>query len=368
MPRTVAFLFDNGGRDLVGRARTASASAVLRRIADHPQVDEVVVATPDPKPWEGHGAAIEPDPPGPWQFGERLTALLRTYRPDRLLYFSAGSGFLLSEALLDRLVTAEPDSPPYAVLNNFYSTDFGLLVPPFPLGDLARDNPIGARLWQAGYVCYELPRSAETQFDIDTPGELQVLALHPSLPPELVQMLAEVPTSRAQRLLDVLVDPDQEVVLLGRVGGHLARAVEREAACRARILSEERGMESSGRAERGAVRSLVGALTHGRTATELVALLAQFGDAVVWDTRVLMAHLGFWPPPAERFASDLLDPQRVVNPMLKELTAACAEASVPFLLGGHALVSGGMYLALELAWANKDRGERFRPLPLPEVR
>lgn len=368
MPRTVAFLFDHGGTNLVGRARTASASAVLRRLADHPQVDEVVVATPDSKLWEGHGATIEPDPLGPWHFGGRLTALLRAYRPDRLLYFSAGSGFLLSDALLDRLVTAEPGPPPYAVLNNFYSTDFGVVVPPSPLGDLARDNPIGTRLWQAGYACYELPRSAETQFDIDTPGELQILALHPTLPPELAQTLCEVPTSRAQRLLDVLIDPDCEVVLLGRVGGHLARAVEREAACRARILSEERGMESSGRAERGAVRSLVGALAARRTVTELVALLAQFGDAVVWDTRVLMAHLGFWPPPEERFASDLLDPSRVMNPVLRELTATCAEAPVPFLIGGHALVSGGMYLALELAWENEDRGERFRPLPLPQPR
>ncbi|MBC7221018.1 hypothetical protein H5T55_06075 [Candidatus Bipolaricaulota bacterium] len=368
MPRTVALLFDSGGSDLVGRARTASAVALLRRIAGHPQVDEVVVATPHPEPWEGHGAVIELDPPGHWQFGGRFTALLRKYRPDRLLYFSAGSGFLLSDAMLDRLIGAAPAPPPYAVLNNFYSTDFGLLAPPSPLGDLARDNPIGARLWQAGYVCYELPRSAGTQFDIDTPGELQILALHPALPPELAQTLAEVPTLRAQRLLDVLIDADREVVLLGRVGGHLARCVEREAACRARILSEERGMESSGRAERGAVRSLVGALAHRRTATELVELLSQFGDAVVWDTRVLMAHLGFWPPPAERFASDLLEPQRVVNPMLKELTAACAAAPIPFLLGGHALVSGGMYLALELAWEDEDRGERFRPFPLPEVR
>ncbi len=364
MSRTVAFLFDSGGGDVVGRARTASAQALGQRIADHPQVETVVVATPAFHLWEGRGVEVEPDPPGPWRFGERLTSLVRTYTPDRLLYFSAGSGFLLSDALLDRLITARPTSAPHAVLNNFYSTDFGLVVPPTSLADLTRDNPIGARLWNAGYACYELPRSAGTQFDIDTPGELQILALHPRLPADLVEALAALPTERAQRLLELLVDSEREVVLLGRVGGHLARWVEREAACRARILSEERGMESSGRAERGAVRSLIGALTHGRRPDELVELLAQFGDAVVWDTRVLMAHLGFWPPPEERFASDRLDPAGVTNPVLRELTLACAQAPIPFLLGGHALVSGGMYLALELAWATMDREERFQPLPL----
>jgi len=366
MPRTVAFLFDSGGEDLVGRARTEAAQALVRRIADHPAVSEVVVATPASVRWEREPVVVEPDPPGAWRFGDRFTDLIRKFKPERLLYFSAGSGFLLPAATLDRLITANPTSSPYAVLNNFYSTDFGLISPPAALGDLARDNPIGTRLWQTGYTCYELPRCAETLFDIDTPGELAILSLEPALPAGLREVVEPVANTRAQRLLDVLIDPDKELVLLGRVGGHLARFIEREAACRARILSEERGMESSGRAERGAVRSLIGALHHGRTVTELVELLSQFGDAAVWDTRVLMAHLGFWPPPAERFASDLLDPARVVNPTLRELTVACAGAPIPFLLGGHALVSGGMYLAVQLAWANVDRAVRFRPLPLPD--
>lgn len=366
MPRTVAFLFDSGGEDLVGRARTAAAHALVRQLADHPAVSEVVVATPHAAHWEPEPVSVEPDPAEPWRFGARFANLVRKFQPERLLYFSAGTGLLLPAAQLDRLVTADPTPSPFAVLNNFYSTDFGLMSPPAALGDLTRDNPIGTRLWQAGYACYELPRSAATLFDIDTPGELSLLALAPELPAGLCQVLEPISTTRAQRLLEVLVNPDKELVLLGRVGGHLARFIESEAACRARILSEERGMESTGRAERGAVRSLVGALHHGRTAAELVELLTQFGDAVVWDTRVLMAHLGFWPSPPERFASDLFEPARIANSTLRELTVACAEASIPFLLGGHALVSGGMYLAVQLAWANADRAVRFRPLPFPD--
>ncbi|QAA76808.1 MAG: hypothetical protein BIP78_1042 [Candidatus Bipolaricaulis sibiricus] len=366
MPRTVAFLFDSGGGDLVGRTRTAAARAVARRVGAHPEVTDVVVATPYPQLWSGERVVVEEDPPGPWRFGARLTELARKFRADRLLYFSAGSGFLLTDDLLDRLITARLPASAYAVLNNFYSTDFGLIVPPPALGDLMRDNPIGARLWGAGYACYELPRSAGTQFDVDTPGELQILALHPALGAELREVLAAVPTERAQAVLDVLVDSERELVILGRVGGHLARWLEGEAACRVRIVSEERGMESSGRAERGAVRSLIGALAHGRTMVDLVELLSQFGDAVVWDTRVLMAHLGFWPTPAERFASDLLDQTGTSHPVLRELIGACRSASVPFLLGGHALVSGGMYLAVELAWEHADRAVRFRPLPLPD--
>lgn len=363
MPEVLVFLFDRGGEDVVGRARTEAARALVRRLARHPAVAQVVVSTPVPDPWQGTPATVEPDPPGPWRYGARLNDLVRKYRPERLLYVSAGSAFLLGDDELDRVVTAAPCPPPYAVLNNFYSTDFALIAPPGPVADLARDNPLGIRLWQAGYTCYELPRSAATQLDIDTPGELQVLALHPDLPDGLRRVLAEIPIERARHVVRLLADPEAEVLLLGRVGGHLLRYLEMEAACRVRVVSEERGMEASGRAERGAVRSLLGILVG--SPVRLVQVLSELGDGVVWDTRVLMAHLGTWPPAEERFAADLLQYDKVGHPFLRDLVRACAEAPTPFLLGGHSLVSGGMYLAAELAWLNADREVRCRPLSFP---
>ena len=66
---------------------------------------------------------------------------------------------------------------------------------------------------------------------------------------------------------------------------------------------------------------------------------------------MLLAHrLGAdergWPPPEDRFASDLLLADRVRDPWLRELTAAAAGADVPILLGGHSLVGPGVRLAL----------------------
>jgi len=365
MPRTVALLFDSGAEGLVGRTRTEAARLLARRLLNHPGVKDVVVATPTPAAWSQVDVHLEPDPPGPWTFGQRLEELASACEAERVLYFSGGSGLLLSDSDLDALVTAEPCAPPFAILNNFFSTDFLLFSPPCALPDLARDNPLGIRLWQLGYRCYELPRSAGTQFDIDTPGELRILALHPELPAELRAVLSVLPTQPAQALLEALVDPEKEVVVMGRVGGHLLRWLERHAACRMRIVSEERGMESSGRAERGAVRSLLGVMGRNRTPAELVTLLGQYGDVVVWDTRVYMAHLGVWPPPEERFASDLLEYDKLGHPQLRDLIRACAQSPTPFLLGGHALVSGGLYLASELAWRGVDREPRFGPLPLP---
>lgn len=278
---------------MVGRARTAAARALAQRLKDHPQVDAVVVATPEPQAWEGEPVAVEPDPPGPWLFGARFTELAKKFEPERLLYFSAGSGLLLSDSLLDRLVGAAPAPPPFAVLNNFYSTDFALLVPPLPLPDLGRDNPIGARLWGPGTPATSCPgptRPCSTSTPRGTPGPRPL----PDLPNPVREAVANISTARAQRLLEVLVDPERELVLLGRVGGTSRGNSRRgQRAGRGFFPKNGDGIQRPGRA--GAVRSLVGSLLHGRSPAGLVELLAQFGDAVVWDTRVVMAHLGFWP-------------------------------------------------------------------------
>jgi hypothetical protein len=62
------------------------------------------------------------------------------------------------------------------------------------------------------------------------------------------------------------------------------------------------------------------------------------------DTRVLFAHLGRTPSMADRFASDQLAPDEIVDPVVRDFTAAAAAAPIPVVLGGHALVSGGLWL------------------------
>jgi hypothetical protein len=74
-------------------------------------------------------------------------------------------------------------------------------------------------------------------------------------------------------------------------------------------------------------------------------------DGALIDSRVLIAHRygadeAGWPVAEDRFASDLLLPDRIRDPWLRDLTTAAAEAQVPILLGGHSLVGPGLGLAL----------------------
>ena len=106
-------------------------------------------------------------------------------------------------------------------------------------------------------------------------------------------------------------------------------------------------------------RSILASLMERSSPTELVAELSRMGDAVVVDTRVLMAanagsaDAAAWPPEEERFASDFGDASRIDTPWLRELTEAASAASVPFLFGGHALVSDGLRLIVAAAWQGR---------------
>ena len=80
-------------------------------------------------------------------------------------------------------------------------------------------------------------------------------------------------------------------------------------------------------------------------------IIADLCDGALIDSRVLVAHRcgadeRGWPTDEDRFASDLLLPDRIADPWLRELTEAAAGASVPVLLGGHSLVGPGLQLAL----------------------
>jgi hypothetical protein len=81
----------------------------------------------------------------------------------------------------------------------------------------------------------------------------------------------------------------------------------------------------------------------------LGGLLAQLADAAVVDTRVLMAHRwgadeAGWPSAEDRFAADLLLPDRIADPWLRSIVAGLRDAPIPILAGGHSLVGPGIRL------------------------
>ena len=106
-------------------------------------------------------------------------------------------------------------------------------------------------------------------------------------------------------------------------------------------------MRAAGRLASGGVRSLVASHYESVGPKRFFAELADMTDAVLFDSRVLMAAHNIWPDDAARFASDLLMPEAIDDVFLREFTQAAAECPIPILLGGHSLVAAGLWVMLE---------------------
>jgi hypothetical protein len=284
-----------------------------------------------------------------------------------------GSGAIPLAGAADRrpFVEVAASGEARALANNRYSADIvavgrrDLLA---ALPDLEADNALPRWLDEVGGATVaDLRGRWRLAIDLDGPLDVLLAARAPAAPrwlrgPAGGPLPADVPVAVVEARIGAvaarLADRRAEVVVAGRTSAATLGWLERTVAARTRALVEERGLRAAGRLARAAdladvtdraPASVLGMLLDHDGPGSIGALLARLGDAALVDTRVLLAHrLGSderaWPPPEDRFASDLLVPERIDDPWLRELTAAALRAPIPVLLGGHTLVGPGIRL------------------------
>jgi hypothetical protein len=280
-----------------------------------------------------------------------------------------GSGALPLATAGDRraFVTAAGGSIPAALANNVYSADIvalsgaRLLRDLHDLPDLPADNALPRWLAEVAGVPVSGLERWRLEIDLDSP--LDLLLTGRAVDAARLRMAGldtDAVVARLGRVRAILADRRAELVLAGRTSAGTLRALERCAACRVRALVEERGLRAAsnlalGVADGDAVaarrppRSTLGLLVDRDGPEALGGLLAELGDGAVVDTRVLMAHRsgadeGGWPPAEDRFAADLLLPDRIADPWLRALIRGLRDAPIPVLAGGHTLVGPGIRL------------------------
>ncbi|TAJ19278.1 MAG: hypothetical protein EPO65_07225 [Dehalococcoidia bacterium] len=307
----------------------------------------------------------------PFHYGRRLLDWVHRHGVTAMATCGAGSAPLLVGNEWRALVGAL-GSPalPRCVANNRFSADIYAVAPASTLALLdpapATDNAVPRRLWdQHGVELIELPRTVQTQFNLDTPSDLAALALVGHSGPRLLALLRDrgagamhLDTSRLERAAACLAERAAEVLVAGRISSGTWAYLERESACRIRILAEERGMQSAGTDTDGTARSILGALIE-ESGPERVfgTLLPEWCDAAFIDIRPALVHLGIRPGRADRFAADAGLPDAIEDPRLAAIVRAALAAPVPVVLGGHSLVGGVLNLVNQWAWDEKDARE-----------
>ena len=350
----------------VAGGRLAAARDLVRRIAELDCDTHIAILAAergDREIFSHLGTTVLEPAAKPFHFGQVLAQILEKEGYERLAYFGGGSAPLLTDDQLqetfDRLASAQA---PTAIVNNYHSSDWVVLNKAQSLIGLAErlpnDNPLGWVLdHDAGFRVHALPPSAGTRCDIDTPMDVAVLQGHAALGPSMREFLRQAPAdtcATVARVREVLRTPAKMLSLIGRASSHVWRMLEERTQIWTRVFVEERGMIASGRMGRGETRSLVALMIDTWGPAEFVAHLAELSDAVLWDTRVWMAHQGPWPSTADRFAADLGRVEQIEDPTLRALTKAIVEARIPILAGGYGVVSGGVYAMLDVIEGAED--------------
>jgi len=341
-------------------------------------IDKIVLSTNSEvliNELKGKSIIIEPDKPQKeFHFGKKLKELINKYKIEKLFYMGGGSGVLLKiedlkniiKTILDKDKPANilskdkvSDKNKIFITNNLYSTDFIAFSPASIINSIEPFNNDNEIAWILKNNCnfkdISLHRNAATQLDIDTPIDLLTIKNHPALSKNVKNYIEslDINTTRLEKALKYFAIEDSNVLIAGRTNSDVWSYLEDNTVCRVRLLAEERGMRASGRQKRGEVRSLLGFFIQEFGIKKFFEIINQIADAAFIDSRVILSHFKMWPSDNDRFYSDLLKPEKISEPFLREFTYEAINASIPIVLGGHSLVSGGLYALVESAWVKK---------------
>ncbi len=305
---------------------------------------------------------VDDNPLDGGSFGGRLREAATALGVDGVVVLGSGSIPLATAADRREFVAVAAGPAGRALANNAYSADVvaiggsGRLA---GLPDLTADNVLPR--WLAadgGFAVGDLRNRWRLQMDLDSP--LDALLCRPAAGARLGEVAATT-TATVRAALDrvgaAARDDRRELIVAGRASATSLAWLERSTASRTRAVIEERGFRTrpAGASQRP-VASIIGLAIERDGPEALGPLLARLGDAALVDSRVLIAHRcgadeTSWPAAEDRFASDLLLPDRIADPWLAALTRSARDAPIPVVLGGHSLVGPGLRLALgRRAW------------------
>jgi CTP:molybdopterin cytidylyltransferase MocA len=363
--RKAAVIFEGGESPqndlqemLIGLRHAVTLDTVEKYIQANP--GEVVLATNFPalgRAAERMGARVwDTRDERPFHFGRTLQRVVADIGAEGILYSSGAALPLISPAEIEWILTAMEQHAPCVVVNNLQSVDLLAWNPADYIQRIdppSSDNFLGWLLREAGMERILIPNSAGIHFDLDTPTDFLILAAAGQGGPRTREALKAIdwPTDRLSRAADVLLSDLPEVALVGRVGTPVVDYCNKYLRVRLRMFSEERGMKALRREEEGRVVSLVADMIDDIGPKRFFQKLESVCSAVFFDTRVVFANRGRRVTEWDRYHSDLGMVDQILDPWVRAFTEAALGCQVPVVLGGHSVVSGGLWVLADRAVA-----------------
>ncbi|HSL93686.1 MAG TPA: hypothetical protein VK905_03710 [Bacillota bacterium] len=359
--RIVAVIFEGGKADrpvtqAMASLRHRVVLDIVEKLFQTGEYDEIVVDTNYPEL-----RAMLRDYPvtlreeiGTFHFGRALQQIVIDTNADGVLCMGGASAPFMSTDEFKDMASGLRCGTNLFYTNNPQSSDVVAFTPARAVLGIEppdRDNALGTALKdEAGLKRVLLPHSIGVHFDLDTPADVLIMSLSSHTGPHTRQYLGQLgwDTDVLRRAIDAMAQTNCELGLIGRVNPAVMTHINSHTFCRLRVFSEERGMKALRREEEGLVVSLLGHFIARLGVDEFFACLAQTCDVAFIDTRILFAHFKLALTEEERFTSDLGLWQQLEEPFLREFTRAASAASIPVVLGGHSLVTGGMWAIIDI--------------------
>jgi hypothetical protein len=359
--RVIAVVFEGGHYSHsvtwdLGRLRHAVVLDTIDKLRQTDGFDEIIVSTNYPELREqlmSLPVTLAPEQQ-PFHFGMALQAIVREAGADGVLCMGGASAPFMSVKEFKHMARGLRSGESVVYTNNPQSSDIVAFAPAqaiFSIDPPERDNGLATALRdQAGLARVLLSHSLGVHFDLDTPTDALIMSLSPHTGALSRRVLTELGWSSqgVERAIDRMSQTHCELGLIGRVNPAVMTHINSHTFCRLRVYSEERGMKALHREEKGQVVSLLGHFIRHAGVPGFFSYLAATCDVAFFDTRVLFAHNKLALTEEERFLSDLGRWQEIEHPWLREFTRAAGEASIPVVLGGHSLVTGGMWAIIDI--------------------
>jgi hypothetical protein len=299
------------------------------------------------------GAVIDfDDDSASYHFGRRLAGIVNKRNLENVIYMGGVAAPLITTEELQQVALDLKYKKNVVITNNIQSADVIAWTPGKAINHIelpSADNILGFLLRKAGMQRILIPNSPRVNFDLDTPTDILILGMREDAGERAKKAIARLDwdAGHIRRATEVFATPDCHVVLSGRVGPPVMQFISMNMICHLRVYSEERGMKALGREEKGEVISFVGQMIDLIGPEAFYRNLARLCQVAFIDTRVLFAHKKLAPSDWDRFNSDLGRVDVIKDPYIKDFTEKAFTAEIPVVLGGHALISGGIWLISE---------------------
>jgi len=305
-----------------------------------------------------------------FHFGKTLRAIINDFSLERVVALGGASApFYFPEIwrFYERLLVNRSE---IIVENNPGSADVIGFHPAAAMNEVtppAIDNHLGRVLRQVGLRRILIPNTSELHFDIDVPTDVAVLREigAEKVGPRTRQAMEQKPfiypavEHFARRLLSDAERPS--LCLAGRVESSTLTFYRANFPMRMHCVMEGRGLRYLVD-QKEPVSTPTTRIVESSGFDALFDVLTAGVEFLAFDWRPTMAGLQRELSAEDRFLADLGQSEKISDPVLREFSRAAGRQDKELILGGHCLVSGGLWQLGRETLAKEGRHE-WRPFP-----